>query len=147
MNRYLDEKLDNSYLVKRRLSTLRKLPGDRCFQFNIGDFQIRLLTNAEFSDPPNKELERVTDYEAVTLEIWEESTSTPKYGSYSAHYSAMGVRVRVELTTDPRFADFYSELRYTRNQWDYQNGKLMPIPIVCDLIKHVDRINELVAFQ
>lgn len=139
MNRELEENLNNSYLVRRRLATIRKLPGDACYFLLIGDFVIRMYTNAEYSDPPNKELPLVS-YERVTVEVWENSESDPKIRS-------VGYRKQVQLWHDYRFAEYYKELKYTNNEHNWKNGILMPLPVVCDLIKYVDRIVELTAFH
>jgi hypothetical protein len=142
MNRELEENLNNSYLVKRRLATLKKLPGDRCFHLKIGDFHIRLYANADYSNPPNIELPRVTDYKNVTFELWEDYNHLDP----NTNLIVKG-RLKIELYSDYRFALFYEELKYTKEDFNWRQGRLMPIPIVCDLIKHIDRINELVAFH
>ncbi len=149
MNKELDENLNNSYLVKRRLATLRKLPGDKCYHLKVGDFHIRLFTNADYSNPPNKELPRVTDYKNVTLEIWEDVSSydTKRTSYWESVKGGIGKRAKVELSKDYRFADYYSECKYTKDEWDWQQGRLMPISVICDIIKYVDRIVELTAFH
>lgn len=142
MNRDLEEKLNNSYLVRRHLATLRKLPGDRCFQLKLGSFQVRLYANADYSDPPNVELPRVIDYKNVSFELWEDHDTLDP----NTNVLVRG-RLRVELHSDYRFSEFYNELRYSKDDYVWRQGRLMPIAVVCDLIKHIDRINELLAFH
>jgi hypothetical protein len=139
MNKEPDENLE---LIKRRLATLRKLPGYKSYNIKIGQFNIRLYANADYSDPPNIELTRVTDYKKVTLEIWEDHNIFDC--TSNVHINA---RLKVELFTDSRFADFYEELRYSKNEFDWQQGRLMPITIVCDVINQIYRIDSLIAFQ
>ncbi len=143
MNRELEESLKNSYLVRRRLSTLRKLEGDACYILNVERFQVRMYTNAEFSEPPNKELP-LTAYKAVTVEVWEDK------GPDTSPHNVGGIlhlRGEVQLWNDYRFKDFYEENKWTDKDWQWKNGSLMPLSVVCDLIKHIDRIVELTPFH
>lgn len=137
MNRELEESLKNSYLVRRRLSCLRKLKGDACYQLNIGDFAVRMFTNAEYSDPKNRELNSLTDYKAVTVEVWEDQPTG----------TAIGKRTTINLSQDYRFSETWKELRWTSDEFEWSHGILVPLHVVCDLIKHIDRISELLAFH
>lgn len=135
MNRELEESLKNSYLVRRRLSALRKLPGDACYILNIDKFMVRMYTNAEFSIPANRELPNLTDYKAVTVEVWEQVSSSENR------------RVEVYLNSDPRFESFIEDNRWSDQDWKIRTGSHMPVPVLCDLIKYIDRIAELNAFH
>lgn len=105
----------------------------------MGNFVVRMYTNAEYSEPSNKELPLLS-YKKVTVEVWENNESDPKL-------KHIGYRKEIQLWNDYRFKDFYEENKYTDNEFDWKNGILMPIPVLCNLIKYIDRINELVAFH
>lgn len=143
MNRELEENLNNSYLVKRRLSTLRKLPGDACYILDVERFSVRMYTNAEFSNPPNRELP-LLNYKTVTVEVWEDmgpDTSSIYTGGI------IHMRREINFSTDYRFKNFVEE-KTTNQEWRATRSRAeMSIVTLCDFIKYVDRIVELTAFH
>lgn len=137
MNRDLEESLNNAYLVRRRLSGLVKLKGEAYYRLDVGHFNIRMYTNAEYSDPKNKELSSLMAYKAVTVEVWEDQPTG----------SAVGKRNMINLAQDYRFSEIWKELKWTEDEFEWMHGILAPIHVVCDLIKHTDRIVELTPFH
>lgn len=129
MNKELEESLNNSYLVRRRLATLRKLEGDPFYQLKIGAFNIRMYTNANYSDPVNREFKSVIEYNFVSVQIWEITDNN---------------QICINPSTDYRFNNFYEE--NMKNSGSRLSVSIT-IPILCDLIKHIDRIVELTPFH
>lgn len=133
MNRELEEGLNNGYLVRRRLSNLRKEPGRAYYILDVEKFRVLMYTNADFSIPQNKELKSLVDYKAVSVEVWENIDSNR--------------RAEIDLWNDYRFEDIWRELKWTDNEYEWKFAVRVPLHVVCDLIKHIDRINQLLPFH
>jgi len=134
--------------VKRKLAALRKEAGRACYILSIDPFSMYLYTNAEFSDPPNKELP-LTSYKAVTVELWEKGISETASSHATTQIGGKVVEVKssIDLWKDYRFADFWEEVKWTDNEFNWKFGNLVPMPIVYELVNQVDRIVELTPFH
>lgn len=143
-----EEYQKNIYIIRRKLSTYRMLPGERDWIFNIGDFQLVVrLTTDDYWKITNhgnnlKALEtaRIIDLDKVNVDLYEGSKRDPSLRNY------------VYINRDPRFKNHipiqYDVIqtptggRITHNS----DGKDMPILHLCELIKHLYRLSNLAVF-
>jgi bifunctional pyridoxal-dependent enzyme with beta-cystathionase and maltose regulon repressor activities len=117
--------------VKNYLGTLFKPRGYNHVPIRIGDFIVKIFTNADWSNPPNVEYNNILKYTTVSVEIWE---NTKKY-----------IKIRVNM--DPRFKSFYQNIKknnredFSLEMWGtYYN---IDIDMLSELLIYVYKLSKL----
>lgn len=142
-----EEHAKNIYVIKHKLSDLKRVPGQRFFQWQIGPFEVRIFTelweeSGSSALPVNKKnIEYITQAQLIDVEVWESVR----------HSNGQSWDDTISLQDDPRFKS-YKPIQY--NVWEspngltnFSNGHSMPIAHLCELIRYLHRLSNLTAFM
>jgi hypothetical protein len=126
----IENNIKNIYVIKSKLSNLKAFNG--CYEYDVGNFLIKINTNKVQEPPSQNKNDRVTFYEKVDVSLFEKD----KAGASGFVYVKVGF--------DKRFCD-YEPIRYEGyNHYDL-NG--MPIIQLCELIKYLYKLSSLTVFM
>lgn len=148
MDNWEDEFEKNIYVIRRKLSTYKMLPGEGSWVFNIGSFilQVKLLTDdywkvTNHGNNRNALSEaRIIDYEKFDIDLYED---------YRKDDPSM--RKYVYLNQDSRFKN-YIPIQYdvietpTGGRINMSDGKKMPLLHLMELMRLLHRLSNLTAF-
>lgn len=130
----IDRYEDNIYVIKRKLSFLKRLHGNSHFEYRTGRFIVKIFTcRIQDVNPLNDD--SILQHSIVDVLLYE----IPKEFVDSTSYS---VSVSISLERDIRFAN-YQPIKYKAFN---SNGDEMPILHLCELIRYLHKLNKLSAF-
>lgn len=136
----------NIYVIKHRLSELKKHLTDTCFHYHVGNFIVKIFTHkvqdqmdhlvdfiCDTDRSLNKDLDDcITRHEKVDVNLYEWTHS--KTSADTRH------EMIINLDTDPRFKDFEPICHTTPVR--YHTGIGMPIINLCELIRYLHRLSQ-----
>lgn len=139
-----DDNPKNLYVIKHRLSDLRKSPSGNCFYYEVGNFVVKIFTSriqdvkpmAIYKDYTKEDAEeRVTHYETVDVCLYE----WVRQAHSDSQYESM-----INMDVDERFSS-YAPIQHV---FPYRHGTGVEMPIInlCELIKYLHRLSNLSAF-
>lgn len=134
---FIMENVKNIYVIKRKLSELKKRAGYNDYVYYVGHFILHIYTNS-IQDPgsldPN---DCITKYDKVDVSLLESSKNNQN--------------VIVGLRDDSRFKNYrpiiYSFFDGANGIVNLSDGREMPIINLCELIKYLHRLSNLTAFM
>lgn len=151
-----DDNPKNLYVIKHRLSELKKYPADSCFHYHVGDFIVKIFTHklqesndvyhqmAQWVVDPDKDWNRnespddcITKHDKVDVNLYEWQRST------SSHETRWEVIINMDV--DSRFKD-YQPIKHSAKYMFNETGIGMPILNLCELIKYLHRLSNLTVF-
>jgi hypothetical protein len=147
MENWEDEFEKNIYVIKRKLTTYRMLPGEGQWTFNIGSFTLNVkLVSDDYwkvtnhgNDRPKLSEARIIDFEKFDVDLYEKKRKDDDVAAY------------VYLTRDPRFKD-HLPIQYdvietpTGGRLNMSEGKNMPQLQLMELMRLLHRLSNLTAF-
>lgn len=128
----INQYVKNTYVIRRRLAELRRLPGESCFNYWVGKFRVRIWTHGiqELPTDVSNDYDNIVSYLLVDVSLYEEDRD--KNETY------------IDLIRDSRFAN-YKPIQY--KQYGNSDGREMPIQNLCELIRYLHIISKLSAFM
>jgi hypothetical protein len=148
-----EEHAKNIYVIKHKLSDLKRVPGQLFFEWRIGPFYVRIFTQLwEEKDlgitstlhllpADRRNIEYLTQAELVDVEVWESAR----------HADGKSWDVVIPLANDPRFKNYkpiqYNVIESPNSSINLSSGRSMPITHLCELIRYLHRLANLTAFM
>lgn len=135
MDTFEDDYPKNLYVIRRKLSRLRKPEGYADWHVFVGDFTLSIVP---CHDEDDRDKPSILDYQRVDVNLTESS----KQGNKSF----------IDLRSDQRFSS-YKPIMYdvyetpTGGLVNWSDGHKMPIVHLLELIKLLHRLAGLTAFQ
>jgi hypothetical protein len=134
---FIMENIKNIYVIKRKLSELKKRAGYNDYIYYVGQFIVHIYTNS-IQDPgsldPN---DCITKYDKVDITLLESSKNNQNS--------------TINLRDDSRFKSYrpiiYSFFDGPNGIVNFSDGREMPIINLCELIKYLHRLSNLTAFM
>jgi hypothetical protein len=128
----VNDDVRNLYVIRRRLAELRRLPNESAFKYYVGNFMVCIWTYRVMESPITNPIDRITLHDAVDVSVHEYSKDDNKHPKH------------IDLEMDSRFAH-YTPIKY--REWQgYSSGKEMPLAHLCELIKYLHRLSNLLIF-
>lgn len=119
----------NFYLIKRKLSSLKKNLIKHCFYYYVGNFTVHIFTQ-HVQEEGNKDIDEcLTKYDTVNVNVYEATKNKTES--------------IIRLEYDDRFKD-YKPIQYAYP--GYSNGIDMPINHLCELVRYLHKLSNLSAF-
>ena len=129
-----DENAKNIYVIKHKLSDLKRPPYSSAFVWKIGFYTVTIYTDRTYSSD-----DCITQYEVVDVHLYEDIRKGDHVNTVS-----------IKLTEDSRFKNFkpimYNTVETPNGIINLSNGKEMPILFLCELIRYLYRLANLTAF-
>lgn len=127
-----DENAKNIYVIKHKLSDLKKGSYQNHFEWKIGFYTIQIYT-----DRANARDDIITLHEVVEVVLYEDV-------NHGKNVSIIG------LNLDSRFRNYkpimYNMVETPNGIVNLSNGKEMPIIYLCELIRYLYRLTNLTVF-
>lgn len=132
----INQYVKNTYVIRRRLAELRRLPGESCFNYWVGKFRVRIWTERiqDTSKEYDDHYDSIVSNLLVDVSLYEEGRDAK--GDKTENY--------IYLDRDSRFAN-YQAIQY--KQYGNSDGREMPIQNLCELIRYLHIISKLSAFM
>jgi hypothetical protein len=133
-----EENSKNIYVIRHKLSELKKITGRSYYEWRIGPFVVRIFNRADEHNIPY-----ITQCEMVDVEIREASRRDDQEVLDNV----------ISLKEDSRFKN-YKPIQY--NTWknpddghiiNFSDGDNIPISYLCELIRYLHRLANLTAFM
>lgn len=131
----INQYVKNTYVIRRKLAELRKLPTENHFEYWVGDkFRVRIhIRDIQDLGHHDDKDASILHYDKVDVDV------------YDLKRIVNGVKEEryIYLEKDSRFNN-YKPIQY--KQYGVLDGREMPINILCELIKYLHIISKLTAF-
>lgn len=145
-----EENAKNIYVIKRKLSELRRVPAQVYYEYEVGSFVVRMYvrnpSEPEYYRPLDLSNmnESLTSFDKMDVDLYQKVRDQGSDGQEWTRLEG------IILQVDPRFKD-YEPIRYDVFEHEYgtvnlSNGKQMPLIKVCELIRYLHRLSNLAAF-
>lgn len=134
----MEEELDpkNIYVIRQKLATLNKAPGQNHYEYYAGKFKVSIWTHA-IQDPMHEDDSKILDHATVDIDLHEIANRDDRLYNW------------VMMHRDIRFID-YEPIQYhylPDRRLINRSGRDMPILQLCELIKYLYRLSNLTAFM
>lgn len=132
--KFINEYTNNIYIIKRRLSELKRAGIYTCFRYCVGDFVLKIFTAESYPLKEPFQDKNILQYQAVDINLYE----------YKRLNNGILAEQPVNLDSDIRFKD-YKPIKYIvpMNSLPWRH---MPIIKLCELIKYLHKLTNLAAF-
>jgi len=144
MENWEDENPKNIYVIMRKLSTYRMMPGEESWAMPIGNFELHIkLTQDDFwrvTDRLAKRDLKITDLQNFEIDLFEYNSKDD-----------LSSRSYIYLNQDSRFKN-YQPIQYdvietpTGGRLNQSDGKKIPLLHLMELIRLLHRLSNLTAF-
>lgn len=125
----------NIYVIRRKLSILKKVPGRSHYEYRVGNFVLSIFTHA-IQDEPDDGLGCLLKHQTVSINLEELNKS--------------GVSSYIYIWNDSRFKNYepiqYNVVKTPNGLVNLSDGLDMPILHLCELIRYLHRLSNLTAF-